>query len=226
MTMIRGLIFDFDGLVLETEIPRLQSWQEIYGDHNQELTFEVWKTTIGAGPSAFDPILHLEELTGQTVNREQLQDRSDLRTYELLKHASLQPGVEDYMTQARRMGMKVGIASSSPRFWVVDNVVQHKIMDRLDCICTREDVENTKPSPDLYLLALEKLQLQPNEAIAFEDSPNGIRAAQAAGIFCVAIPNPITRMLDTSFADLSLESLADVSLSGLLENIQNGHLHL
>ena len=90
-----------------------------------------------------------------------------------------------------------------------------------DAIKTSADVERVKPDPALYLAALDALGLDATEAIALEDSPNGIAAAKAAGLFCVAIPNAMTHDLDVSAADLRLASLADLPLAELLHIVEN-----
>jgi putative hydrolase of the HAD superfamily len=82
-------------------------------------------------------------------------------------------------------------------------------------------VESVKPEPDLYLAVLEELDVRPDEAIALEDSPNGITSAQAAGLFGVVVPNPLTLRLRTDHADLKVESLADVALGELLAQMQD-----
>jgi putative hydrolase of the HAD superfamily len=91
------------------------------------------------------------------------------------------------------------------------------MVDFFEIILTSDNVSQIKPHPELYLKAVEALGLKPSEAIAFEDSPNGIKAAKAAGLFCVAVLNPITRQLDTDHADLVIDSLAEISLDKLIE---------
>jgi beta-phosphoglucomutase-like phosphatase (HAD superfamily) len=78
----------------------------------------------------------------------------------------------------------------------------------------------TKPNPDLFLLALDRLKVRQNEAIVFEDSPNGVRAARSAGIFVVAVPNSVTSQLSIENANLTLSSLADLPLHELLDKVQ------
>ena len=97
------------------------------------------------------------------------------------------------------------------------------LRDKFDSIKCADDVENVKPEPDLYLAVLEGLGLRPEEAIALEDSPNGITSAQAAGLFCVVVPNPLTRQLPTDHADLRLDSLAGLSLESLLALAERKH---
>jgi beta-phosphoglucomutase-like phosphatase (HAD superfamily) len=99
------------------------------------------------------------------------------------------------------------------------------ILGRFDCVRCRDDVNNAKPAPDLYLAVLECLNVRATEALAIEDSPNGVIAAKGAGMRCVAIPNSITATLDLSAADLILRSLSEVSLPELLERLEPEHKH-
>ena len=212
---LKGLIFDFDGLILDTESPEYQAWQEIYQQHNVNLNIHDWALCVGAGVDAFDPVANLEMLTGKTHNRLDLINRQRDRSDYLGEHLSPLPGVKDLLEKARSQGLKIAIASSSDRFWVIGHLNQIGLADYFDCVLTRDDVNQVKPDPELYLSALKCLQLEPADAVAFEDSPNGITAARAAGLFCVAVPNPITRQLVISHASLILDSLEQVRLEDL-----------
>jgi HAD superfamily hydrolase (TIGR01509 family) len=132
------------------------------------------------------------------------------------------PGVLDYLQAAKRSGLRLAIASSSPHAWVDTHAKRLGIFASFDHVICAEDVApgRTKPHPDLYLLALERLQVRKDEAIVFEDSPNGVRAARSAGIFVVAVPNPVTTLLALENANLTVRSLADVSLAELLNKVQ------
>ena len=131
----------------------------------------------------------------------------------------LLPGIVQHVDAARSLGLKVGVASSSTRDWVRGHLERLGILDRFDCIRCRDDVIHAKPEPDLYLAVLDCLEVSATEALAIEDSPNGVIAAKRAGLRCVAIPNPITARLDLSQADLLLQSLAEVTLPDLLERM-------
>ena len=114
------------------------------------------------------------------------------------------PGVEDYLQTAKELNLKLGIASSSDRKWVEGNLSRLELLDYFDIVHTSDDVEFTKPDPTLYRLALHSLELNPGDAIVLEDSPNGVSASKAAGIFTVAVPNPLTARLNLDHADLVL----------------------
>ncbi|HYT11705.1 MAG TPA: HAD family hydrolase [Candidatus Nitrosopolaris sp.] len=216
--MIRALIFDFDGLILDTEGPIYRSWTEVYQAHGEALPFELWVKTVGSSNQAFHPQHHLEERLGHPLSQEVI-DRRVERRVELVLAQPLLPGVRAIVDQARAAGMKVGVASSSSRDWVTGHLERLGLLDGFDCMRCRDDVEHVKPEPDLYLAVLEYLGLQAADAVAIEDSPNGIAAAKRAGLLCVAIPNPITEGLDLGAADLRLRSLAEVTLPQLLDRL-------
>jgi HAD superfamily hydrolase (TIGR01509 family) len=128
----------------------------------------------------------------------------------------LLPGIEKIILAAKTIGLKLGIASSADHNWIEEHLGRKKLLDRFDAIVCREDTFRHKPFPDPYLKAIEILGCKTCEAIAIEDSPNGIKAAKSAGLFTVAVPNKVTRSLVGDEADLKLESLADITLKDLL----------
>jgi HAD superfamily hydrolase (TIGR01509 family) len=218
--MIRGLIFDFDGLILDTEDSALRSWQEIYDEYQSDLPLEKWAFCIGRGLDAFDPHAYLESLIGTTIHREPLEERRVARHLELLALQSTLPGVESYLAEARYSALKLAVASSSPRTWVEGHLSRLGLLDMFDVLCCGDEVAHCKPDPDLYLAALSALHLSSDEAFALEDSPNGVFAAQRAGMICVAIPNPITVQLPLDHADLRLASMEEVPLSLLIRRVE------
>jgi HAD superfamily hydrolase (TIGR01509 family) len=214
---MKALIFDFDGLVLDTETTDFQSWEEIYWTFGVELPFEMWAKGVGASLQAFNPLDYLETLVGP-VDRLKVKSTQKQRLLSLIDAQPLMPGVNHYLNQARTLGLKVAIASTSSQDWVTRHLSRHGLEERFDCIMTGDRVARVKPFPDVYLAALSDLKLESREAIAFEDSPNGIRAAKAAGLYCVAVPNPVTIKMDTSQADLVLNSLANMPLNEIILN--------
>lgn len=216
--MIEALIFDFDGLILDTETPIYQSWQELYRAHGCELPLEKWATVIGTYEEPFDPFAHLQELAGPLEARVVLAQREQ-REKTLIAGQTPRPGVEAYLRDARRLGLKIGLASSSPCSWVAGHLERLGLIGYFDCLRARDDVKVTKPDPALYLAALDCLGVPAESALALEDSPNGVLAARRAGIFCVAVPNPLTRLLPLDHANLRVESLAEMPLSELLRQV-------
>lgn len=219
---MRGLIFDFDGLILDTEMSDYVSWQEVYQEHGVELPLEKWASIVGGkGASDFDPYDYLEELINRKVDREAIWIKRRKDHLEHLETLPILPGVEETLADAKKMGLKLGVASSSPENWVIGHLTRLGLVKKFDVICTADDVENTKPDPALFLLAAKKLEVSPDEVIVFEDSPNGALGAKRAGMFAVAVPNPLTSQLDLSHADLILDSLGDISLEELIARVED-----
>lgn len=219
MSPIHGLIFDFDGLILDTESPEFTSWRDIFSEHGCVLSLEEWAVCIGTA-DVFDPCAHLEAQLGRPVDREGLRTERRRRSNALISVQTPLPGVVERINEARAVGMKLAVASSSSRDWVEGHLTRLDLAHHFHCIRCSDHVERVKPDPALYRLALEGLGLRPENAIAFEDSPNGILAAKRAGIFCVAVPNAATRELALDAADVRLESLNDISLEALVREVE------
>ena len=218
---IKALLFDFDGLILDTETPEFQVWQSIYREYGHELSAEQWGQIVGGwGISDFDAATHLVELVGDGLNVEELRARHRNESDALTLLQPILPGVVDYLDEASRLGLRLAIASSSPHSWVDMHLKRLGLYPRFEAVICADDVSpgRTKPNPDLFLLALKWLEVQPGEAIVFEDSPNGVKAAKAAGIFAGAVPNPMTAKLKIEGADLTLNSLVDMSLQDMLNH--------
>ena len=217
---IRGLLLDFDGLLVDTETPARLAYEELYREHGHELPLDQWATLVGTIGAEFDPDAHLEQLVGRPLDRERLTERRRAREFELCDLEELRPGIEDYLAEAERRGLKTAIVSSSTREWIARHLERLGRVNGWKAIVAADgDAARAKPQPDLYLEALAALSLQPQEAIAFEDSLNGIRAAKGAGVFVVAVPNPITETFALDEADLLLGSLENVPLDELLERV-------
>jgi HAD superfamily hydrolase (TIGR01509 family) len=218
---IRAFLFDFDGLILDTEFASRAGWQRLYREHGHELPNDLWATLVGTTHAPWDPMTHLEELVGEPLEREALNERRYAHELALIEAEELRPGIADYFAAARQRGLKRAIVSSSNRRWVDMHLERLEEAVGWDAICTADrDPARAKPSPTLYLEALDLLGVAAAEAVAFEDSPNGIRAAKAAGIFTVAVPNEITRDLGVDEADLVVGSLADLPPDELLARVQ------
>ena len=219
---IKALLFDFDGLILDTETPEFGVWQAIYREYGQHLTAETWGQIVGGlGASQFDPAEHLVGLVGDGLAVEGLRARHKTESEALVLEQPILPGVEEILNEARQLSLRLAIASSSPHSWVDAHLTRLGLFERFEAVICADDVPpgRTKPNPDLFLKAAEVLEANTREALAFEDSPNGVRAARAAGIFVVLVPNPMTALLEHDGADLALGSLAELSLEELLSEV-------
>ena len=213
---VRALLFDFDGLIVDTESSAFAAWSDVYREHGQELELERWSAGIGT-LGGFDPVHHLQELVEESLDHEVIRARAREHELTLVDAELLRPGVAEYLADAERLGLRKAIVSSGSREWIDRNLRRLERLYGWDAIVSADhDESRAKPLPALYLEALDILELEPPEAIALEDSPNGVRAAKAAGIFCVAVPNPTTASLGLEEADLVLDSLASMPLPELL----------
>ena len=219
--VIRAIIFDFDGLILDTEEPIYRSWLEVYEAHGEALPFQRWVQIVGSTTAEFHPQHHLEERLGRRLSQEVVERRIERRT-ELILAQQLLPGIVQHIDAARSLGLKLGVASSSTRDWVTGHLERLGILGRFECVRCRDDVASAKPAPDLYIAVLDCLGVSASEAVAIEDSPNGVIAAKRSGMRCVAIPNSITASLDLSHADVLLRSLSEVALPDLLQRLEPG----
>jgi HAD superfamily hydrolase (TIGR01509 family) len=207
---VRAFLFDFDGLIIDTETASRGGWQWLYREHGHELPPEKWAMMVGT-VDGWDPWGHLEELVGSPLDRAALDERRYAHELTLLEAEELRPGIAEYLDAAERRGLKRAIVSSASRKWIDMHLERLERAIGWDAIVTADhDAERAKPRPTLYLEALDELGVPAGEAVAFEDSPNGAAAAKAAGIFVVGIPNAVTR-------DLGLADAADLVVDSLVE---------
>jgi HAD superfamily hydrolase (TIGR01509 family) len=216
---IKALIFDFDGLILETETPAFETWAEIYREHGHELPRERWAQNIGASAGAFDALEHLASLITPPFDRDAVKSHRAARNAAIVSALDTMAGVREYLSDAARLGLKVAVASSASDAYVCGHLDRLALRDGIDIVVCRDHVARGKPFPDLYLRATRDLGVTASEALAFEDSPNGVAAAKAAGLRCIAVPNPITSTLDLSAADVRIDSLGAVGLEELLARV-------
>ena len=218
-TMLQALIFDFDGLIVDTEYPDFQAWRELCQQYDVELSIETWLPCIGTGATTqvFDPHSYLEEQAGLSLDRAAIRAQTKRRGAELIAAQPILPGVKELILEAKQRGLRLAVASSSSRAWVAGHLSRLGLIEYFDALVCGDEVEYTKPHPDLYLSALEKVGARADQAIAFEDSLNGMLAARSAGIFCVVAPGSLTQYLTFEQVDLRVASLADVSLDELIQ---------
>lgn len=218
--MIQAILFDFDGLILDTETPIFSAWQTIYAEFACSLSLDEYSGCIGASHTAFDPCADLERKCGRPVAREEMQPRAAKLYRELITEKDALPGIREVLAAARQLGIRTAVASNSTREWVEEHLTRLELLPFFNVIRTRDDVARLKPDPELYLEALAALGVKAEQAFALEDSPHGILAARRAGLFAVAVPNELTRALPLNEPDLCLDSLGELPLPALLERVQ------
>lgn len=218
---IKGIIFDFDGLIIDTESPEFKAWKELFRSYNVEFPMNIYWKLIGHSWDDTELIEFLGSKLDATLDYKKIYTEFKQQKTLLIDQQPLRDGVLDYLQSARKMGIKIGLASSAIRDWVDYHLKKHKIYHYFNCIKTREDVSKPKPDPDLFSSAVECIGIEPHEAIAFEDSYNGVVSAKKAGLFTVVVPNSVTKISDFKMADYKMEQLSDMPLDRLIDRFQN-----
>jgi putative hydrolase of the HAD superfamily len=219
--MIKGIILDFDGLVVDTETIWFQAFQETVLQYGMNLTLEQFSRVIGTHDAELYSLI--EGNVAKSVTREQIkQDAYELFHVKMVEPV-LRDGVKDYLETAAALGLQIGLASSSKRDWVEGYLKQLNIMDYFQVIKTKDDVKEVKPHPELYTQAHTALRILPHEGIAFEDSLNGLIAARKAGLHCVIVPNAVT--MNLPFEDFShrIPSMSESSLEEVIQKITEAY---
>ncbi len=217
---ITALIFDFDGLIVDTETLHYRTWNSLYESYGVRLRLDRWLLDLGTH-GMFDPCADLEELLGRPIDRD--ATLSDRRAHHvgLVEQEELRPGVRTVLAEGRSAGLKMAVATSSTRDWVERWLRHHEIRDYFTCVRSRDDVTQVKPAPELFLSAAACLGVAPEACVVFEDSPNGMVAAAAAGMRCVAVPNNMTAQIELPEVALRVESLEELPLAKLLERVES-----
>lgn len=221
--MIKGIVFDFDGLIFDTETHQYRILQELFAEHGTELPIERWQQEIGT-QSGFSPIHYLGELIEKEIEHESLERQVKEKFHAALAAEKARDGVEDYLKAAKELGLKIGLASSSDYTWVSKYLRILGLVDYFECIKTSDDVEKVKPDPALYVKAAQCLGLEPEECLAFEDSANGALAAKRAGMGCVIVPNEVTYAMNFCEVEHRLKSMVDMPLGQLIDFLNSSKL--
>ena len=214
--MLGAIVFDFDGLIVDTEGPGFISWLEVYQRFGAELNLNDWSHATGY-ICGFDPAVHLEKLLGRRLDWSQISSEREARNWALTLQARTLPGIEPLLQAARERGFRIGVASNSGNGWVEEGLKRLGLRTLVDAVVTREMVLNPKPAPDVYLKTAQVLGMEPNRTVALEDSEPGCRAAKQAGMKVVAIPNRFSDRQDFEVADLIVRSAEDLDLKRLEE---------
>lgn len=214
MAELGAVVFDFDGLIVDTETPIFEMCRSALAEMGHEITVDRWATVVGLGDA--DSWVALCAAVGADIDREvydEVYGRQDRSWYDVIP---VMPGVVDLLDALRGAGVPTAVASSSPTRWIERHLARLGLLDRFDSLATEDRVGGrAKPLPDTYLLACEDLGVEPARAIALEDSANGIRAALAAGMTVVSVPSFITSHTDLSAAHHTVPSLADITVDHL-----------
>jgi HAD superfamily hydrolase (TIGR01509 family) len=216
--MIRALIFDFDGLILDTETPLIDAYAAVHAKHGVSFDRTAFIRAVGHADYSFDPWHGFSphaDRAGLEIERRAIKN-------ELILRQPVLAGVVALLDAAQTRGLHLGLASNSQHEWVEPHLARLGLRDRFEFLACREDAPSPKPEPDLYKLVLQRFGLRGHEAIAFEDSHTGSLAAKRANLRVVAVPNESTAHHDFSVADVRVASLAEITLDALIAQFEAG----
>lgn len=214
--MLKGVILDFDGLILDTEVVIYEIYRDWFKENfNYDLSMEKFSICVGANSEVL--FKELERETGKLIDRDKI-DRDVGDEYEKrIASLPMNPGIEDLILESKELGFKLALATSSkfekPNF----HLRRLGVYKYFDAIVTADDVERVKPFPDLFLKALEKLNIKGCEAVIFEDSKNGLIAGKKAGVDVIVVPNRVTEFLDFDGYYKLIENLEEFSLRQIIK---------
>jgi HAD superfamily hydrolase (TIGR01509 family) len=213
---IRALIFDFDGLILDTEWSEFVTVRAEFEAHGAALELDDWRHRVGRADNPHWTTW-LEEVADGPVDVDAVRTRRLEAHHAMIRAEEVRPGVVALLDEADAAGVPAAVASSSPASWVEPHLERVGLLGRFTAVRCRDHVSRGKPAPDLFLAAAEALGAAPARSVALEDSHHGSTAARAAGFVCVVAPNAVTRVPEFPDADLVVDSLADVDLASLGE---------
>ena len=216
MPETRAIIFDFDGLIVDTETAVYDSWVAVYAEQGEALELETYKNCVGADFGRFDPQSELERRTGGSFDWDTINAERSREITRQLETKDARPGVRDFIGAASDLGLPLAVASSSSREWVAGWLERLDLARFFGVLRNRDDVARVKPHPDLFLGAAEGLGAAPADTLVLEDSENGLKAATAAGMRCAIVTNPVTAGGDFAGALLEAPCFTDERIGALI----------
>lgn len=216
-----AVVFDFDGLIIDSETPEFEAHRQIFAEHGVELTVEEWRGEVGIWSATRNWFAKLGEIIGRPVDSHALREEKRRRFWQVVKMEPL-PGVRALLDELTAAAVPMALASSAEASWINRATAQVDVARYFRVIVTGDDVTHRKPHPEGYLLAARRLGIAPDRCVAIEDSQPGIVAAKAAGMRAVVIPNWLTAEHDLDAADLRVASAVELNANVLAKLAENG----
>lgn len=219
---LQAVLFDFDGVIMDSESALFESWQRTYAAHGCDLPLELWAANVGGyNYDVFDPLDYLQEKYGAPIDKGVLNAARRACYLRHVHKLDAMPGARAAIEAVKSAGLKLAAASSSSTNWVPVHLKRLGLYDYFDVIVCGNEAAAVKPDPAIYQLALERLGVAPANAFAVEDSPKGVAAARAASLYCVAVPNPVTRASQLTGYDRLLDSLTEHPFETVIAEVES-----
>jgi putative hydrolase of the HAD superfamily len=206
----KAVLFDFDGVILDTEWPIYQTWLKLFQSEGQDLPIETYVQCIGSDFDTWSPEKHLEDLTGKNYNWDEINPPRQVEIRAALENPIALPGVRELFEHLYELEIPILVVSSSSHDWVDNWLEKMHLMDMVQTTVCRGDAPRIKPAPDLYLEAVRQVEVAAEDCLVIEDSLNGTKAGFAAGCQTLVVPSRLTSCLDFSIADNVIASLKEL----------------
>lgn len=217
--MVKALVFDLDGTIIDTEKSLFESYRQAFLYYEYDLTLDVWGKWVGGVGTPKKACDYVAKQTGLEINFEKIQEIHKETFFQLIKKEKPLPGVLEMLEAGKLAGFRIGLATNSPSSWANYFLDTLKIREYFDNVFTSDHVKQPKPAPEIYKKSVAYFNVEPKEAIAFEDSVIGSLAAKRANLFTIAIPSTLTKEATFDHVDLQVDSMKHVDLHALTEEI-------
>lgn len=206
----KAVLFDHDGTLVESEGQHWALWNQVLAPYGFALTKAQYKDFYAGVPTDANAADLVERFGVQETPQVLARLKNESAQAYLQAHAfPLMPGVRESIAGLQAAQLRLGVVTGARAYAIQATLRSHELAATFETVVSADDVVHSKPAPDCYLLALQRMGLPPQEAVAFEDTEHGVAAAVAAGMACVAIPTEMSANHDFSAATVTLPSMQD-----------------
>lgn len=211
--MIKAIIFDMDGLIVNTETLYSKAVQKVIGKREKQYTFKVKRQMMGR--TGIEAMRILKDKLGLKKSAEEILKEREKIYGRILSQTKIKPfpGTLELLKLLNALRIKKALASSSSGKWIKLTLKKLNIAKEFKVVVSGDEVKKGKPNPEIYLLAAKRLDLSPQDCLVLEDSLAGVKSAKRAGMKCIAVPNKYTKGIDFSRADKVVNSLEEINYS-------------
>ena len=212
---IKAVLFDFDGVIANTLTYHVQAWQQVFDKYEVEIIPE--DVFLLEGRMAEDLCKRLAEKKGLSLDHTTIKQitKQKRAIYNQITKATVYPSIKILLEYLKRISLKKALVTGS----IIKNILPvagKDFLENFDVIVTSDQVTHTKPDPEPYLTAAQKLAVKPDECLVIENAPSGITAAKQAGMFCIAVKTTIQNEQYLKDADLIVEDISNIPIDELL----------